>query len=168
MPKWDPHQRQYVSTPLRWGDILTLVLLNPDIFCLCKQCRSRSVGFWRSQPIWICSVYHSVYEFMSTVLIKASDWLIFRSEHDILIYSAWQGLINQSAIRWIKQTEVTEYCSICGQYRYRSARIFAESNQGLSCHLTLLLLNMTCPVLADSVDLDLHCLSLNMSKIWIK
>ena len=28
--------------------ILTLVLLNPDIPCLCKQCRSRSVGFWRS------------------------------------------------------------------------------------------------------------------------
>ena len=24
---------------------LTLVLLNPDIPCLCKQCRSRSVGF---------------------------------------------------------------------------------------------------------------------------
>ena len=31
---------------------LTLVLLNPDIPCLCKQCRSRSVGFWRSQLIW--------------------------------------------------------------------------------------------------------------------
>ena len=28
--------------------LLTLVLLNPDIPCLCKQCRSRSVGFWRS------------------------------------------------------------------------------------------------------------------------
>ena len=25
--------------------VLTLVLLNPDITCLCKQCRSRSVGF---------------------------------------------------------------------------------------------------------------------------
>ena len=37
---------------------LTLVLLNPDIPCLCKQCRSRSVGFWRSQLIWICSVCH--------------------------------------------------------------------------------------------------------------
>ena len=28
--------------------------------------------------------------------------------------------------------------------------------------LTLLLLNMICPVLANSVDLDLYCLSLNM------
>ena len=37
---------------------LTLVLLNSDIPCLCKQCRSRSVGFWRSQLIWICTVCH--------------------------------------------------------------------------------------------------------------
>ena len=37
---------------------LTLVLLNPDIHCLCKQCRSRSVGFWRSQLIWIYIVCH--------------------------------------------------------------------------------------------------------------
>ena len=37
---------------------LTLVLLNPDIHCLCKQCRSRSVGFWRSQLIWIYTVCH--------------------------------------------------------------------------------------------------------------
>ena len=33
---------------------LTLVLLNPDIPYICKQCRSRSVGFW----IWICTVCH--------------------------------------------------------------------------------------------------------------
>ena len=26
-------------------DLLTLFMLNPDISCLCKQCRSRSVGF---------------------------------------------------------------------------------------------------------------------------
>ena len=36
---------------------LTLVLPNPDISYLCKQCRSRSVGFWRSQLIWICTVF---------------------------------------------------------------------------------------------------------------
>ena len=33
--------------------ILTLVLRNQDIPCLCKQCRSRSVG---SQLIWSCTV----------------------------------------------------------------------------------------------------------------
>ena len=37
---------------------LTLVLLNPDMCCLCKQCRSRSDGFFRSQLIWICTVSH--------------------------------------------------------------------------------------------------------------
>ena len=49
---------------------LTLVLLVPDMPCLCKQCRSRSVGFFRSQLIWICTVYQSVCEFVSTTWIK--------------------------------------------------------------------------------------------------
>ena len=72
---------------------LTLVLLNPDRPCFCKQCRSRSVGFFRSQLIWICSVCHSVYEFMSTFWIKLPDWLKIRSGRGILIYLAWQGLM---------------------------------------------------------------------------
>ena len=38
--------------------LLTLVVLDPDIPCICKQCRSRSAGFWRSQLIWICTVCH--------------------------------------------------------------------------------------------------------------
>ena len=62
------------------------------ISCFCKQCRSRSVGFWRSQLIWICSVCQLVSEFISTIWIKESDWLKIINEHDILIYSAWQGL----------------------------------------------------------------------------
>ena len=70
--------------------LLTLVLLNPDIPCLCKQCRSRSVGFWRSQLIWICTVWHSVCEFVSTTWIKQSDWLKSRSGCGILIDSAWR------------------------------------------------------------------------------
>ena len=49
---------------------LTLVRLNPDMSCLCKQCRFRSVGFFRSQLIWICTVCHSVFEFVSTTWIK--------------------------------------------------------------------------------------------------
>ena len=72
--------------------ILTLVLLNPDILCLCKQYRSRSVGFWRSQLIWICTVCHYVCEFVSTTWIKLSDRLKIRSGCGILMYSAWQGL----------------------------------------------------------------------------
>ena len=30
----------------------------PGYTRLCKQCRSRSVGFWRNQLIWICTVCH--------------------------------------------------------------------------------------------------------------
>ena len=29
-----------------------------EMTCFCKQCRSRSVGFWRSQLIWIFTVCH--------------------------------------------------------------------------------------------------------------
>ena len=47
---WETNSLPYLS--------LTLVLLIPDISCLYKQCRSRSVGFWRSQLIWICTVCH--------------------------------------------------------------------------------------------------------------
>ena len=50
--------------------LLTLVLMNLHKHCLCKQCRSRSVGFWRSQLIWICTVCYSVREFVSTSWIK--------------------------------------------------------------------------------------------------
>ena len=71
--------------------VLALVLLVPDIPCLCKQCRYRSVDF-RSQLIWICTVCHSVYEFVSTTWIKLSDWLKVRNGHGILIFSAWQWL----------------------------------------------------------------------------
>ena len=38
------------------GTVLTLVLLNPDMPCLCKQCRFRS-----SQLIWNCTVSHYVF-----------------------------------------------------------------------------------------------------------
>ena len=41
-----------------YNSALTLVLLSPDIPWPCKQCRSRSAGFWRSQLIWICTVCH--------------------------------------------------------------------------------------------------------------
>ena len=64
--------------------ILTIVLLNPHMPCLSKQCRSRSVGFLRSQLIWICTVYHSICELVSTTWIKLSDWLTIRSGHGIL------------------------------------------------------------------------------------
>ena len=35
------------------GGILALFLLDLDMPCLCKQCRSRLVNFWRRQLIWM-------------------------------------------------------------------------------------------------------------------
>ena len=51
--------------------MLTLVLLNLDISCLCKQCRFRSVG----QLIWICTVCHYVN------LHQQSDQVIWLAEN---------------------------------------------------------------------------------------
>ena len=56
-PSYQNNSREE-STWSKLLSFLTLVLLNPDIPCLCKQCRSRSVGFFRSQLIWICTVCH--------------------------------------------------------------------------------------------------------------
>ena len=65
----------------------------PGYTLFCKQCRSRSVGFWRSQLIWICTVCHSECEFISTICIKEFDWLKIWKGRGILIYSAGQGLM---------------------------------------------------------------------------
>ena len=64
----------------------------PGYTLFCKQCRSRSVGFWRSQLIWICTVCHSECEFISTICIKEFDWLKICKGRGILKYSAGQGL----------------------------------------------------------------------------
>ena len=74
-----------------------VVMINPcsaesGYTLFCKQCRSRSVGFWRSQLIWICTVYHQVCKFIATIWIKRRDWLKIRSGRGILISSAGQGL----------------------------------------------------------------------------
>ena len=44
-------QRWSVVMVYFWTLFLTFVMLIPDIPCLCKQYRSRSVGFWRCQLI---------------------------------------------------------------------------------------------------------------------
>ena len=65
---------------------LALVLLNPYTPCLCKQCRTRLVGFWCGS---ICTVF--VIQFMDTY--QQSDWLEIKSGRDILIYTAYQHYI---------------------------------------------------------------------------
>ena len=69
---------------------LTLVLLNPDISCICKQCRSRSVGFWRTDLNLHCLPL-SLWIYSNNP--NQSHWLKIRCGRGNLIYSAWQGLI---------------------------------------------------------------------------
>ena len=51
----------------KWN--LTLVLLNKDMPYLCELCKSRSslgqLLAFRSQPIWICTAFHLICEFVS-------------------------------------------------------------------------------------------------------
>ena len=101
---WDtltPYQTCSKIWTSPWYQISTLVLLNLDMPCLCKQCRFRSVGSWRSQLIWICTICHLVFEFISTTWIKQSDWLKIRNGHGILIYSAGQRLICWKTAGWV-------------------------------------------------------------------
>ena len=60
--------------------------------CLCKQCRSRPVGFWRSQLIWICTVCHKYVILYQHLGSSNLIGLKIRSGCGILIYSAGQGL----------------------------------------------------------------------------
>ena len=70
----------------------------PGYTLFCKQCRSRSVGFFRSQLIWICTVCHQVCKFITKIWIKLSDWLKIRSGCGFLIYSAGQWLTSLSTV----------------------------------------------------------------------
>ena len=91
---------KFVILTTDWG-LLTLLQLSPDITCLCKQCRSRSVCLWGNQLIWICTVCHLVSEFIPTICIKDSYWLRIISGACHLIYSAWQRLRNTG---WVKNS----------------------------------------------------------------
>ena len=84
--------------------IINIRSLNPcpaetGYILFCKQCRSRSVGFWRSQLIWICTVCHQVCKFITKIWIKLSDWLKIRSGCGFLIYSAGQGLRDNEVLK---------------------------------------------------------------------
>ena len=76
-------------------EILTQVLLNPDIPRLCKQCRARSAGFWRNQLVRICTI-NFVIKYVNLYQQTGSSNLIgwkSKSGHGLFIYSVWQGLI---------------------------------------------------------------------------
>ena len=79
---------------------LTLVLLSPDISCICKQCRSGSVGLRKPTDLNLhCLPFTCWSAFISTIWIKKSDWLIINGR-GILTYSAWQVLSMQMYLCW--------------------------------------------------------------------
>ena len=97
-----------VSPPgqlLYFFSLLTLVLLKPDILCLCKQCRSRSVGFWRSQLIWKGTVCHNVNLYRQSWSRNLIGWN--SSGRGILIYSAGQGLIHSIVSRIYSEKKIS-------------------------------------------------------------
>ena len=75
--------------------ILTLVLLKPDIPCLCSvnpdQLGSEEAN-WSGSALFVIK-YVNLYQ--QPTWVKKSDLLKTRSGHDLLIYSAWQGLMRQ-------------------------------------------------------------------------
>ena len=81
-------------------NILTLVLLNLDMSCLCKQCRDQLASKeanWSGSALFAIK-YANLYQQSGSRNVigwkseLGSDWLKIRNERGILIYSAWQGL----------------------------------------------------------------------------
>ena len=61
--EWSAMQMIHMKCQVCLSSRLMTSKINPylaehDMPCLNKQCRSRSVGFFRSQLIWICTVCH--------------------------------------------------------------------------------------------------------------
>ena len=67
---------------------LTLVLLNPDISCFCKQCRSRSVGFWFGSALFAFK-YVNLYQQSGSS--NLTGWKLEMGVAHLNLFS-WQGL----------------------------------------------------------------------------
>ena len=64
-------------------------LAEHDMPCFSKQCRSKSVGFCRSQLIWICTVVIKYVNFYQKP--KSSNLIGWKVGMASYFYSAWQG-----------------------------------------------------------------------------
>ena len=74
------------------GFALTLVLRSPDVLCLFKQCRSRSIGFWRNQLLNLHCLPFSIW-----IYINYLDQGIWMAEN-----YKWVCYLNLSIIRRVK------------------------------------------------------------------
>ena len=102
--KWIYSKRSISSTWEQILFVLNLVLLNPDIPCLSKQCRSRSVANWSGSMLFVISVqtcqsewhshcrYADIMQHFSNPVIATNEKIIiclvlsFTEE-----YMAWQS-----------------------------------------------------------------------------
>ena len=112
------------------GKLLTLVLLNPDKPCLCKQCRSRSVGFWKPTDLDLHCLSLSIWICINNCL-KQSDWLTVRSGCGILIYSAGQGLINILNNKKVKVMYKRHTSSIQSKFKWSKTKNSGRQNRSL-------------------------------------
>ena len=87
--------------------VLTLVLLNPDISWLWKQCRSRSVGFWRSQLRSQLSWFYNG---------PLSMWLCINNQDQVILLvrnEKWAGHLNlfsKIRVKWQNMLEISSDC----------------------------------------------------------
>ena len=128
--------------------MLTLVFLNPNMSCLCKQCRSEEAN-WSGSALFAIQ-YFSLYQQPGASNLI---YLKIRSGCGILIYSAWKRVKSYflGEVRKISKNVVSW--------------IFLMNNQALSIGTgkhdqTVYTQIRSCRIWHAS-DLDLHCLPLN-------
>ena len=78
-------KKMIVSSAAVMINTLTLVLLNPDMPCLCKQCRSRSVGLKKPTDLDLHCLP------LTTVLSSSLGKTFF----------AWRFILNENILLWL-------------------------------------------------------------------
>ena len=85
-------------------DLLTLVLLNPDMPCLCKQCRSRCLSF----IIWICMNFkcgNIISEDLLTLVLLNPDMpcLCKQCRSRCLSFIIWICINSLAQVNWLAE-----------------------------------------------------------------
>ena len=136
---------------------LTLVLPNPNIPCLCKQCRFRSIFdldlLCLSVSVWICIKRNNLDQVI---------WLAeIRSRHGILIYSAWQRLMVYNVVQ-----------PVCSKYAYNQSsrcekcpNVIWEKWRPRSLHICTIWLGILCSSILQYYPLILKADANNLARL---
>ena len=123
-----------IMSQVKWlFDIFNRSPAEPDMPCVCKWCRSDQLTLL----IWICTVCHTVSEFVSTTRITLSDWLTIK----------WAWHLNLSVCQlfkillWVESLISTDITIIIWSFEmFRSEQTlltqmqyFMASDRGLYC-----------------------------------